>query len=109
MKENEEYTNNNIDTRYERSSHQSIFENQNELISPFNSEKKNIQQDISYLNYINNISNNEINPSPNDYNNYTFYNNSQCTRENLTDEQKKYYQPKDSSFLDKLLDFLFNW
>ena len=86
-----------------------LFGKQGDFISPFNSEKKDN----------NNISNMSYSSNPNINNNYScfrnnqnFYNNLddyQFERVNLTDEQKRYLQPKDCSFIDKILDFFFNW
>ena len=103
----------------------------NDLISPFKdiSNKKenepiNFQKNTFFHGFNNNnqIDNNNINPL-NDNRQFTRYelkdnrqfigyeldDNRQFTRYELNDEERKYIQPRDSSFIDKILDFLFNW
>ena len=97
---------------------------QNKLISPFNSDKKEViekssKEKQSYSksdnifpfpeNTSGNINNNygESNINNSIYNNVN--DNYPCLRYFLTDQQKNYFQPKNNTFIDKLLDLLFNW
>ena len=124
MKEfNEEYTD------FQRNDYEkSPFEKQEDFISPFNSDRKDITNEINnkYTNYNNKsleynnsndkflsfIDNNNTNFL---YDNYNYNllnqknNNAQCFRYNLTDEQKKDLQARDNSIINKLLDFFLNW
>ena len=94
-----------------------FFERKNDdIISPFKSDRKEMQNNYnnspSILNSFSRNITNENNTTA--FNNYNYncnylYDNYQFTRKNLPDEEKKYFQPRDSSFIDKLLDFLLNW
>ena len=91
----------------------SFLERQNdEFISPFIPDKREIpniyNNSPTYLNSFNRNITNENNTIP--FNNFNYlYDNFQFTRVNLLDEEKKVLQPRDSSFIDKLLDILLNW
>ena len=116
---NEEFyeLHNSRNSNFDIGEYNSLFQDKNkDFISPFSSSKKEIineknnmsnQPDLSindkdmpfFLNNMNTIDNifNNIN-----YNNHFF-------RKILTDEDKKNLQPRDSSFIDKIFDFIFNW
>ena len=89
-----------------------FFEKEDGFISPFNSGKKE-NNNISNISdsSIRNINNNfrTFRNNSDFYNNYNNLDDYKLERVNLTDEQKKYLQPKDFSFIDKILDFFFNW
>ena len=109
MKEfNEDYTdldnnNNNLNDFDNRP----IFDQQNDLISPIKDllNDNNKEQIFNNSNKIIDIDNN----GPIDNNFFSPNENIHFQRYFLNDEQKKHLTPRDSSFIYKILDFLFNW
>ena len=110
---NEKYNNNIIGSNIDLENSNLKFVNEHkDSISSFGSIKKEFNQDKSNINNrtdINNLDNecksffNNTNKFDNNFNNYY------CFHIPLTDDQKKNLQPRDSTFIDKLVDFLFNW
>ena len=118
MKEfNEDYTDfdDNKNNKYYGKRNPTFFEKQEDLISPLNTDKKSIINNIDneYLNSNNKtlsfIENNDLNTFNNIYNYNLLNNNNQCSRYILSDEQKKYLQVRDNTLVNKILDFFFNW
>ena len=114
MKECDNESDNSFDYIINTNSKNSIFNKKDDIISPFNSGKKE-NNNINMRNF----SNSNINNIPNNirfFNNDEIFDNNintfddyQFRRLNLTDQQKQYLQAKDCSIIDKIFDFFFNW